>query len=268
MTTVTTHDPLTLEVLEGNIRLLADKERLELDKSKLEEIGRLKTEYLAKVSHDLRTPLNSIIGFSDLLMADAGGELAKKHVDLVAAILRNGQSLLCLINDLLDLASLESGRLTLRRDRVALTTLLDDLRAATEPTLTAAKLTVVWPDPGSLAGQSAAVDRRRLLQALVNLVDNARKYTPPGGRVLVTMQADGDGATFVVSDTGPGIPEEDRERVFTSFVQRPLPGRQPSGVGLGLAIVRGIAELHGGSIDLDSGPQGSRFTLRCPTARE
>ena len=260
-------DSITLDVLEGNILLLAEKERLEHERQRLELRDRLKTEFLARVSHDLRTPLNSIIGFSELLLAEAGGKNAnRKQNEYVEAIHRNGYALLALITDLLDLASIESGQFQMRPEAIDLAMVLDDLRAATDPQLAATSTAVTWPDRDALAGITVRLDRRRISQALVNLVDNARKHTPTGSRVTVTISDNGIETTFSVADTGPGIADEDRERIFASFFQRdPANQQRGAGVGLGLAIVQGIVDRHGGRIELDSQPgRGARFVLVIP----
>lgn len=260
-------DPVTLDVLQANVQLLAENERLESERKRLLALDRLKTEFLARISHDLRTPLNSIIGFSDLIAAEVGGRVNKKHGEFIAAINRNGHTLLALINELLDLSSIESGQTRMRREQVALTTILADLRAATDPVLAAARIETHWPDPAALAGHTAHVDRRRLVQAMVNLIDNARKYTPAGGMVRIEMGSDGRESVFVVADNGPGIPPGERERIFLPYYQRSqgFTLQTGAGVGLGLAIVKGIVEGHGGRLELDSDiGKGCRFRLRLP----
>jgi signal transduction histidine kinase len=259
-------DALTFDVLEGNIQLLAEKERLEHERQRLELRDRLKTEFLARVSHDLRTPLNSIIGFSELLLAEAAQSGNRKQNEYLEAIHRNGYALLALITDLLDLASIESGQFQIRPEPIDLAVVLDDVRAATEPQLTVAAAAVSWPDRAALAGRTALLDRRRICQAIINLVDNARKHTQAGGRVAIEITDDERETRFAVSDAGPGVAEEDRERILASFFQRDQTGHQRgAGVGLGLAIVRGIVERHGGRVELDSQPgRGARFLLVIP----
>ncbi len=262
-------DPIALEVLQGNVQLLAEKERLELERLRLIELDRLKSEFLARVSHDLRTPLSSIIGFSDLMLTGEGGKLNKKHLDCVQAISRNGHQLLALINELLDLSSLESGQLKIRLAEVPLADLLADLRAATEPVLRAAQLQVGWQSVAALDGKHALVDRRRILQVLVNLVDNARKFTPAGGHVAVTLDADVREFRATVADSGPGIPEIERDRLFRSFTHTGPGPIRGEGVGLGLAIVKAIVDQHGGSITVGGGITGTgcTFRVRIPQAR-
>ncbi len=264
----TTHDPVTFEILQANVRLLAENERLELERRRLLELDQLKTEFLARISHDLRTPLNSIIGFSDLMLADNGGKGGKRNRDFLAAINRNGHALLSMINDLLDLSSIESGQVQMRREWVPLATIAEDLKAATVPTLAERQIQVAWPDDGALSGRMSHVDRRRMVQALVNLIDNARKFTATGGRIAVTMDASPKESHFSVSDDGPGVPPDEQERIFRPYYQRSgAPSGGGAGVGLGLAIVKGIVDRHGGRIHLDSGiGKGCRFHLIIPHA--
>lgn len=257
-------DPLTLEVLEGNIQLLAEKERLEIEKLRLQVTDQLKTQFFARVNHDLRSPLNSILGFSELMKADAN--LTEKQREFISAIHRNGIALLSLINDLLDAASMESGQFNVRCEPASLQQLIDDVRAATTPQLTASKHHMVWPDPKELIGKTAMIDRRRMFQALMNLVDNARKFTPEGCEIGIVVTADPGQTVFVVYDKGPGISEKDRERIGRSFFQRAAGGIQRGGgLGLGLSIVKGIVERHGGFMELDSVVgQGTKFRIVIP----
>lgn len=261
-------DPETaaLELLQANLGLLRERERLELEHRRLLEIDRMKTEFLARVSHDLRTPLNSIIGFSELILNGSGGKLNRKHAECIDAINRNGHALLAMINDLLDLSTIDARQMTLKATWVTLEEVLADLRAATEPVLAAASVQVTWPDPSTLADKRAWVDRRRMLRLLVNLVDNARKFTPPGGHVRIGMDATEAQATFIVADSGPGIPVEERERIFRPYYQRAQgPIARGDGVGLGLVIVKAIVDLHHGQISIDSDPgKGCTFRVVIP----
>lgn len=261
----------TLDILQANVELLADKQRLEDERQRLLEAENERTEFIARISHDLRTPLSSIIGFSDLILTEEGSKLSRRHLDYIEAIHRNGHQLLALINDMLDLSTLEARRMTIRRHDVPLVELLADLRAATEPLLIQAGLIFIWPNPQSLFAFTANLDRRRILQVLINLVDNARKFTPRGGQVQVNLAADAQEICLQVIDTGPGIPENERLGMFRPYAQR---GSVPSheGVGLGLAIVKAIVELHGGTIAVTDGEEhgvltvgrGCAFTIRIP----
>ena len=243
------------------MQLLADKERLEHERQRLLELDRSRTEFLARISHDLRTPLSSIIGFSDLILTGEAGKLNKRHVDFIEAINRNGHQLLALINDLLDLTTLDAHRMTIRREPVDCAELQADLRAATEPVLLQAGLRIEWQPAEQLAGRIVTCDRRRMVQVLTNLVDNARKFTPRGGTVRVTFDEEGDDAVFAVSDSGPGIPEAERTKMFRPYVSR------NGHAGLGLAIVKAIVDLHGGAVTLNDGPnevRGCTFRIRIP----
>jgi signal transduction histidine kinase len=257
-------DPLTLDILEGNIQLLAEKERLEIEKLRLQVMDQLKTQFFARVNHDLRTPLNGIIGFSELLMSDT--TMSPKQAEFISAIHRNGYALLALINDLLDAASIESGQFNVRSEPSSLQLLVDDVRIATSSQLSLSRHQMVWPDPKALAGKTATLDRRRMVQAIINLVDNARKFTPEGCEIGLTITVEPTQVVFVVYDKGPGISEKDRDRIGRSFFQRAAGGIQRGGgLGLGLSIVRGIVERHGGQMELDSAVgQGTKFRIVIP----
>lgn len=260
------HDPVTFEVLQANVQLLAEKERLEQERQRLLDLDQIKNEFLARISHDLRTPLSSIIGFSDLLLTGEGGKINRKHLEFIQAINRNGHTLLALINDLLDLSTIESGQIQLKRQSEALTGIFEDLRAATSPVLAQARLTTIWPEPAVLVGQVAMVDRRRIVQVLVNLVDNARKFTPAGGTVTIGCIPGGSQTVFTVTDTGPGIPTMERERLFQPFARHgSIPSGRGEGAGLGLVIVKAIVDRHQGSIVVggETG-KGCSFTITIP----
>ncbi len=247
-------DAVTLDVLQANVALLAEKERLEQERSRLIELNRVRTEFLARVSHDLRTPLNSIIGFSDLLLAGDGGRLPRKSLDYLNAIHRNGHALVGLINDLLDLSSMELGRITIRRQPFDLGEFLADVRAATDPIISRSSVQITWPDVRRLSGQSVIADRRRLLQVMTNLLDNARKFTTAGGRVSVVIEPRPHELHLVVSDNGPGVPEQLRQAIFQPLSSTTTPRHEST--GLGLAIVKAIVDQHQGTITVERGPDG------------
>lgn len=257
---------LAYELLDGSVTLLAEKERLEADNGRLAERDQQRADLLARVSHDLRAPLTGILGFTELLLIDAGeGPAGRRRQECLEAIRRNGLSLFSLINDLLDVASLERGQFSIRREVVALEALLADVRAATESQLAASGCVVSWPPSEALTGLSAELDRRRLCQAIVNLIDNARRICGHGGRIDLDIVQNREGTVISVADNGPGIAPADRERIFQPFVRVEVPGQSASGVGLGLAIVQAVIDLHGGRIELDSSPgHGARFSLIIP----
>ena len=212
----------TLDILQANVELLAEKQRLEGERQQLLDAENERTEFIARISHDLRTPLSSIIGFSDLILTGEGAKLNRRHLDYIEAIHRNGHQLLALINDMLDLSTLEARRMTIHRNDVPLVELLADLRAATEPLLIQAGLQFTWPKPQSLFSFTANIDRRRILQVLVNLVDNARKFTPRGGQIHVKLEANAQEVVLQVIDTGP---DRKSTRLNSSH---PVSSRMPS----------------------------------------
>ncbi|MFM2091407.1 MAG: hypothetical protein RLZZ127_1896 [Planctomycetota bacterium] len=230
---------------------------------------------LAHLGHDLRTPLNSIIGFSELLMTGIGGALNPKHREFVEAIHRNGHVMLGLINDLLDWSTVDGGRAALRLSDADLGRFASDVRACTEPVIQTAGLAASWPDPAALAGRTARIDAKRLLQVALNLIDNARKFTPRGGSVAFALDLQAGALVLTVEDSGPGIPKAEADRMFKPYWSRsPLPAKtaQPriagaSGTGLGMSIVQAVVRLHGGAIEVDRGSLGgARFRVTIPGA--
>jgi signal transduction histidine kinase len=230
----------------------------------LEDQLRSRQEALAHLGHDLRTPLNSIIGFSELMLTGIGGTLNPKHKEFVEAVHRNGHLMLGLINDLLDWSMVDGGRATLRTEAVDLGRLATDIRSCTEPVVAEAGLAVTWPDPAALAGQTFRMDPKRMMQVLLNLIDNARKFTPRGGFLAVAIAPEAARLVLTVQDSGPGIQRSEADRIFRPYWTRsPLPtkGGQErilgaSGSGLGLSIVQAVVRLHGGTVQVDRGSLG------------
>lgn len=254
-------DDLTYDVLAGSVDLLAAKERAEADAAAAVNRDRARTSVLAQISHDLRSPLSSMLGFTDLLQVELGPE-GERVGDHIAAIRRNGQVLMGLIDDLLDVAGMESGRLTIRPQPTTLPTILADVWATVEPRIRAGSYVLAWPAAEAVTQRSLRLDRRRVAQALVNLIDNACAVTPKRGRLALELAQDATHLRMTVSDSGPGIAAADYERVFQPFVRLDTSQR---GTGLGLAIVSGIAQGHGGRVELVSqSGVGSRFTLVIP----
>jgi signal transduction histidine kinase len=229
----------------------------------LETADRLKTEFLANISYELRTPLTTIIGFAEILEQRFFGPLNDRQVEYAGGIVSASGTLLTLIDDILDLANIEAGYLRLDPGTVEIPDLFHDLGALMTERARSGGVALTFeivPDIGGLVA-----DKRRLKQALFNLISNAIKFTPAKGRVTVTAQRDGDMAEFIVEDTGIGIAAADQARIFDKFV-RVGTGRQ-SGVGLGLALVRSIIGLHGGAVELTSeAGKGTIVTCRIPAA--
>ncbi|MEW6574152.1 MAG: ATP-binding protein, partial [Bacillota bacterium] len=229
----------------------------------LERANRLKSEFLATVSHELRTPLNTIIGFSDVLLSDTVPEMPEKAKEYVQDIMESGEHLLALINDILDLAKVEAGKEVLHLEEIPVESFL-------RSTLTlfrekAAKHGIEL----ELAVDGVTewlLDGRKFKQILFNLLANALKFTPDGGKVKVEAKNENDMLAVTVQDTGIGIRPEDMPRLFKPFEQ--LDGslaRHYPGTGLGLAMVKKLTELHGGTVSVESEPgKGSRFTIRFP----
>lgn len=262
-------------------RDLSDKTaRLEATNRKLQELDQLKSNFLATVSHELRTPLTSIIGYSEMLAEGLAGPLAAEQLEYVRTIMEKGVSLLALITSILDLTRIEAGKLKLLPEAIDLPDLVDSAISCVRPQALKKGLDLSMAIDEGLGRPE--LDREKLRQCLVNLLANAVKFTPRGGRVTVrarradhlpataTGRFDGPDQYFQleVEDTGIGIPAEQQARIFETFYQ--VDGgstREFGGAGLGLAIVRSYVEAHGGEISVWSKPgEGSRFTLLLPRA--
>ena len=244
-----------------NVRLLNEIQ----DKSRqLEVANQHKSEFLANMSHELRTPLNAIIGFSEVLLERMFGELNDKQDDYLKDILGSGRHLLMLINDILDLAKVEAGRMELDLERFHVPTAIGN--AMTLVRERAQRHGIALSSTIDPALDEIVADERKFKQILLNLLTNAVKFTPDGGRVDVIARRAGDVLEVAVRDTGIGIAKEDQEAVFEEFRQvgRNYTNKQ-EGTGLGLTLTRRFVGLHGGRIWLDSEPgKGSTFTFTIP----
>jgi signal transduction histidine kinase len=224
----------------------------------LETADRLKSEFMANVSYELRTPLNAIIGFSELLTQQLFGPLNIRQLEYSQAILSSSSALISLINDILDLATIEAGYMTLDLSQVEIRPLLIGLAALVQERARNRELAILVDCPDDIG--SLVADERRLKQALFNLLTNALKFTPPGGRISFRARRRDVAVALSVIDTGIGIPAEDRERVFERFERGP--SSRASGAGLGLSLVRSLVELHGGKVALES-TLGTGTTITC-----
>ena len=229
----------------------------------LDQLSRHKSEFLANMSHELRTPLNAIIGFSEVLKQQAVGPLNPKQQEYLSDVLESGRHLLALINDVLDLAKIEAGRLELEVAPFSLQALLADALRMVGARAAAHGIALSLDAPGEFVIDG---DQRKLKQVAINLLSNAVKFTPDGGRVEVSAAAVDAGVRVAVRDTGVGIAEEDRERIFEEFRQTRQKGeRTREGTGLGLALSKRYVELHGGRIWLESEVGvGSTFSFTVP----
>jgi signal transduction histidine kinase/DNA-binding response OmpR family regulator len=233
--------------------------------ARLQELDRLKSQFLAHVSHELRTPLNSIIGFSEILVDGLLGELPSEQLECVENILVSGEHLLALINDILDLSKIEAGRLMLEVTAFHVAEWLKDAKKTMAP-LVEKKSQILTVDVAQDLPQLTA-DPFRIKQVLINLLSNANKFTPEGGRITLSCHmADPDTMVFSVADTGIGIKPEDRETIFEEFRQSSsASAREMEGTGLGLAISKRLVELHGGHIRVESEyGAGSTFSFQLP----
>jgi len=225
----------------------------------LETADRLKSEFLANVSYELRTPLNAIIGFSEVLEQEYAGPMNERQKDYANAILGSSNRLVRLVNDILDLASIEAGYLELDRTPVNPADLALAVEALARERVRARGVSLEIDCPPEL--EPIDVDERRLTQAIYNVVSNAIAFTPEGGDVVLSIEDRGDALSFRVKDTGVGINLVDQSKVFERFERR---GRS-SGAGLGLALVKSLIELHDGTVELTSVPgEGTEVVCTVP----
>ncbi|MCS7023422.1 MAG: HAMP domain-containing histidine kinase [Bryobacteraceae bacterium] len=238
-------------------------EELALRGKELERLNRMKSSFIASVSHELRTPLNAILGFSTLLVRGKAGELNPKQASYVSHIHTAATHLLELVNDVLDLSRAEAGTTPLECQWFSFGQLLEEILPVVQPLATTAKIELAAGGDEDLL---IYADRLRCKQILNNLLSNAIRFTPKGGRVSITAEQHETTLTFTVADTGVGIPAEEHERIFEPYHQLPQRGGEyPRGTGLGLAIVKKFVEQHGGRVWVESAPgQGSRFRVELP----
>jgi signal transduction histidine kinase len=238
------------------------------DATRDQELDRLKSEFLAVVSHELQTPLTAIKGALELVLDDDTGGLSRVQRRFLETIERNSTRLVGLVGDLLDLSRLEAGRVELEPQALDTPSLVRGALSAVS-NLFEARATHVHVDvPDSLP--PILGDRRRVEQILTNLLANAAKYTPSGGTVEVAAHSENGHVSVSVADNGPGVPEAERDIVFDKFYRgRDAQRRGEAGSGLGLAIVKSLVDLHGGSIRVEESiPRGARFVVELPRASE
>ena len=240
---------------------LAETARL---RSEAEVSNAAKNEFLMNMSHELRTPLTAIIGFSELLEGRFFGELNEKQKSYVQEIFDSGHHLLKLINDILDLSKIETGKLELKISPLDLSQLLNNCMGMIKERAIGRSLTLeLQIKEDDFFGKEILADELRLKQIIVNLLSNAVKFSPPGGHIRLEAQRNGDELMISVSDTGIGIKHQDQERIYGTFERLNFSFSRPEpGTGLGLALVRKLVELHGGRVWVESEGEGKGSTFR------
>ena len=240
-------------------QLVAERDRAEI-------ANQSKSQFLALMSHELRTPLNAIMGFSEVLKTEAFGPLGQqRYRDYAADIHASGGHLLELITEILDLSKIEAGKMELSEEPVPLDEVLGEAKRLFRDKGDTHGLTF---DTSATAAVTLIADRLAVKQMLINLVSNAIKFTPTGGRIDVrTRFADDGNLELAVTDTGPGMNQEELEQAVGAFGQT-AEGRKAGGTGLGLTLTAALAHLHGGRLDIDSLPgQGTTATIVLPAWR-
>lgn len=231
----------------------------------LETAERLKLDFLANVSYQLRTPLNAIIGFNEILDKEYFGELNNRQKEYTKGLAEASEQLMNLINDILDLSTIEAGYMTINKEAVNVAGMVTALYDLTQEWARGQKIEVTL----SLSDQigMANLDERRIKQGLLNLLRNAIAYTPAGGRITLSASRVDDQLALSVTDTGPGIAPEDQARIFKPFEKTSLHREEGrTGAGLGLSLVQNIVNLHGGRIELESTlGEGTTITLLLPS---
>lgn len=256
---------------QGTVQDITKRKAVEEEQARLitqfAKVARLKDEFLASMSHELRTPLNSILGMTEALQDQVYGDVTPRQRKALTAIDASGRHLLSLINDILDLAKIESGQAELSYSTVDVESLCHSTLRLVQPTAEKKRITLTATlDP---AVKTMQADGRRLKQILLNLLSNAVKFTPEAGAIHLEIsgqQAAEPMVQFVVSDTGVGIPQEAIAHLFQPFIQVDSSlSRQYDGTGLGLALVYRMVAMHGGTVTVASEVgQGSRFTVTLP----
>ncbi|MFC2019772.1 histidine kinase N-terminal 7TM domain-containing protein [Chloroflexota bacterium] len=257
----------------GRLIILSDiTERKQIEdvlKEKHRELmvaNKAKSDFLTIMSHEMRTPLNSVIGFSELMIDGITGKINTEQKECLSDILSSGQHLLKLVNDVLDLSKVEAGKIEFTVDDVNLGEVIDQAAQIMKPALDEGNHQLKVKIAKGLPPVRA--DDNRLRQILLNLLDNAIKFTPPGSQLGIEVTRDDKWCQVSVVDSGIGVRPEDQDSIFESFTQGdPLPDRIKKGIGLGLALSKRLVTLHGGRIWVESQPgKGSKFIFTLPLA--
>jgi signal transduction histidine kinase len=230
----------------------------------LEAADQIKIDFLHHVSYELRSPLTNIIGFAHFLGDPATGPLTPRQSEYLGYITVSTDALLALINDILDLATIDAGAMTLNLGPVDIRKTMEAAAEGVRDRLVKDQIALdIDASPADIGMFSA--DERRVRQVLYNLLSNAVGFSPKGGAIRLRAERRDDSIAFSVTDQGPGIPPEMKNRIFDWFESHPL-GSQHRGAGLGLSIVRSFVQLHGGTVDIESAVgQGTTVTCTFPT---
>jgi PAS domain S-box-containing protein len=255
--------------LKGGVVVLHDitlqkraQEALVQAKEEAERTGQFKDQFLSTMSHELRTPLNAVLGFSDLLADERYGPLNEKQRRYLNHIHTGGKHLLSLISDILDLSKIEAGRMELALESLTVDSAFAEVLSVMQP-LADKKSHVL--SARAEPGLALRADATRFKQVLMNLLGNAVKFTPNGGRIELAARLTNGKVRVEVRDNGPGIPPDEQKRIFEAFYRLRESGKKNEGTGLGLAITQRLVELHGGQLGLDSElGQGSCFYFSLP----
>ena len=250
-------------VLTGAINRQRAEESIRLAQEQAESANRAKSEFLSRMSHELRTPLNAIIGFTQLLEME---RLTPNQTESVSHIARGGEHLLALINQVLDIARIDTGRMTLTIEPVEIGMALRDAAELIQPLADRQGVTIAM-DLANEASLCVSADRQRLQQVFMNLLSNAVKFNRPNGKVTITVELAGDRLRVRISDTGIGIPPEKMTRLFVPFERLGAEQTQIDGTGIGLALAQRIVGSHHGQLSVESVVgEGSTFTVELPAA--
>jgi signal transduction histidine kinase len=229
-------------------------------------VDRMKSEFISIASHELRTPMTSIKGSVDLILSGYAGDMSPEMQELLEIAQKSCDRLVRLVNDILDLAKIESGQLRLKLEPTDLTEIAVRAMAAVKSLADLTEVRLRIDRPRSLP--MAAADSDRIEQVITNLLSNAVKFSPPKGEVIIELRGEESWVVCAVRDFGVGIPEKDLQRIFGKF-QQLSEGRRRGGTGLGLAITRALVEEHRGTVWVESRVnEGSRFIFRIPVALE
>jgi PAS domain S-box-containing protein len=258
-------EELREKVQEATAELAEQNELLRRQAFQLEQASAAKSQFLANVSHELRTPLNAILGYTHLMLEGISGDLTGSQRDKLGRVDSNARHLLAIINDLLDIARIESGKMTVQVEKLLLPDLIDEVMTEVEPLIARTRLAVTR----TLAPRMPEIrtDRQKVKQIVLNLLSNALKFTPEGSvSIAIDYDTEGEEISVAVADTGIGISEENQKTIFEAFGQADSSyAKRHSGTGLGLSICRRLAHLLGGRITLVSQiGEGSTFTLFLP----